>query len=74
MERLEIYNTREGKIFEIDLKPDSGVSLQLKSNLFSPIDKITLNHSFTIQAPDTSQNRQAFGVGNHVATDSDQVR
>lgn len=74
MERLEIYNTREGKIFEIDLKPDSGVSLQLKSNLFSPIDKITLNHSFTIQAPDTSQNRKAFGVGNHVAADSDQVR
>lgn len=74
MERLEIYNTREGKIFEIDLKPDSGVSLQLKSNLFSPIDKITLNHSFTIQAPDTSQNRMAFGVGNQVAADSDQVR
>ena len=74
MDRLVIYNTREKKSFEIDLKPDSGVSLQLKSNLFSPIDKITLNHSFTIQAPDTSQNRMAFGVGNHVATDSDQVR
>lgn len=74
MDRLVIYNNREKKSFEIDLKPDSGVSLQLKSNLFSPIDKITLNHSFTIQAPDTSQNRMAFGVGNHVAADSDQVR
>lgn len=74
MDCLEIFNTREGKIFEIDLKPDSGVSLQLKSNLFSPIDKITLNHSFTIQAPDTSQNRMAFGVGNQVAADSGQVR
>lgn len=74
MDRLVIYNDREKKYFEIDLKPDSGVSLQLKSNLFSPIDKITLNHSFTIQAPDTLQNRQAFGVGNQVAADSDQVR
>lgn len=74
MDRLVIYNDREKKSFEIDLKPDSGVSLQLKSNLFSPIDKITLNHSFTIQAPDTLQNRKAFGVGNHVASESDQVR
>ena len=74
MDRLVIYNDWEKKSFEIDLKPDSGVSLQLKSNLFSPIDKITLNHSFTIQAPDTLQNRQAFGVGNQVAADSDQVR
>lgn len=74
MDRLVIYNDREKKSFEIDLKPDSGVSLQLKSNIFSPIDKITLNHSFTIQAPDTLQNRQAFGVGNQVAAISDQVR
>lgn len=74
MDRLVIYNNREKKSFEIDLKPESGVSLQLKSNLFSPIDKITLNHSFTIQAPDTSQNRKAFGVGNQVSADSDQVR
>lgn len=74
MDKLEIYNEREKKSFEIDLKPDSSVSLQLKSNLFSPIDKITLNHSFTIQAPDTLQNRRAFGMGNQVAVDSDQVR
>lgn len=74
MERLEIYNEREKKSFEIDLKPDAAVSLQLKSNLFSPIDKITLNHSFTIQAPDTLQNRRAFGMGNQVAAESDQVR
>ena len=74
MERLEIYNEREKKSFEIDLKPDNSVSLQLKSNLFSPIDKITLNHSFAITAPDTLQNRRAFGVGNQVAADSDQVR
>jgi len=74
MERLEIYNEREKKSYEIDLKPDNSVSLQLKSNLFSPIDKITLNHSFTITAPDTLQNRRAFGVGNQVAADSDQMR
>ena len=74
MDKLEIYNEREKKSFEIDLKPDSAVSLQLKSNLFSPIDKITLNHSFSIIAPDTLQNRRAFGVGNQVAADSDQVR
>ena len=74
MDKLLIYNDREKKSFEIDLKPDSGVSLQMKSNLFSAIDKITLNHSFTIQAPDTLQNRRAFGVGNQVAADSDQVR
>ena len=74
MDKLEIYNNREKKSFEIDLKPDSAVSLQLKSNLFSPIDKIVLNHSFSITAPDTLQNRRAFGVGNQVAADSDQVR
>lgn len=74
MERLEIYNEREKKSFEIDLKPDNSVSLQLKSNLFSPIDKITLNHSFSITAPDTLQNRRAFGMGNQVAADTDQVR
>ena len=74
MERLEIYNEREKKSFTIDLKPDNSVSLQLKSNLFSAIDKISLNHSFTITAPDTLQNRRAFGVGNQVAADSDQVR
>ena len=74
MERLEIYNEREKKSFEIDLKPDNSVSLQLKSNLFSAIDKISLNHSFSITAPDTLQNRRAFGVGNQVAADSDQVR
>ena len=74
MDKLEIYNEREKKSFEIDLKPDSAVSLQLKSNLFSPIDKITLNHSFSITAPDTLQNRRAFGMGNQVAADSDQVR
>ena len=74
MERLEIYNEREKKSFEIDLKPDNSVSLQLKSNIFSPFDKITLNHSFTITAPDTLQNRRAFGVGNQVAADSDRVR
>ena len=74
MERLEIYNEREKKSFTIDLKPDNSVSLQLKSNLFSAIDKISLNHSFTITAPDTLQNRRAFGVGNQVAADSDAVR
>lgn len=74
MDKLEIYNEREKKSYEIDLKPDNSVSLQLKSNLFSPIDKITLNHSFTITAPDTLQNRRAFGVGNQVAADSEQVR
>lgn len=74
MDRLVIFNSREGKTFEIALKPDNSVSLQLKSNLFSAIDKITLNHSFTIQAPDTLQNRQAFGVGNQAAAESDQVR
>ena len=74
MERLEIYNEREKKSFTIDLKPDNSVSLQLKSNLFSAIDKISLNHSFTITAPDTLQNRRAFGVGNQVAADSDRVR
>ena len=74
MERLEIYNEREKKSFTIDLKPDNSVSLQLKSNIFSPIDKISLNHSFTITAPDTLQNRRAFGVGNLVAADSDAVR
>ena len=74
MERLEIYNEREKKSFEIDLKPDNSVSLQLKSNIFSPIDKITLNHSFSITAPDTLQNRRAFGMANQVAADSDQVR
>lgn len=74
MERLEIYNEREKKSFTIDLKPDNSVSLQLKSNIFSPIDKITLNHSFSITAPDTLQNRRAFGVGNQVAADSDAVR
>ena len=74
MDKLEIYNEREKKSFTIDLKPDNSVSLQLKSNLFSPIDKITLNHSFTITAPDTLQNRRAFGVGNQVAADSDAVR
>ena len=74
MERLEIYNNREKKSFEIDLKPDNSVSLQLKSNIFSAIDKISLNHSFTITAPDTLQNRRAFGVGNQVAADSDRVR
>lgn len=74
MDRLVIFNSREGKTFEIALKPDNSVSLQLKSNLFSPIDKITLNHSFTIQAPDTLQNRQAFGVGNQASAESDRVR
>lgn len=74
MDRLVIFNSREGKTFEIALKPDSSVSLQLKSNLFSPIDKITLNHSFTVQAPDTLQNRQAFGVGNQASAESDRVR
>ena len=74
MDKLEIYNEREKKSFTIDLKPDNSVSLQLKSNLFSAIDKITLNHSFTITAPDTLQNRRAFGVGNQVASDSDRVR
>lgn len=74
MDRLVIFNSREGKTFEIALKPDNSVSLQLKSNLFSPIDKITLNHSFTVQAPDTLQNRQAFGVGNQAAAESDRVR
>ena len=74
MDKLEIYNEREKKSFEIDLKPDNSVSLQLKSNIFSPIDKISLNHSFTITAPDTLQNRRAFGVGNQVAADSDAVR
>lgn len=74
MDKLEIYNEREKKSFTIDLKPDNSVSLQLKSNLFSAIDKISLNHSFTITAPDTLQNRRAFGVGNQVAADSDRVR
>ena len=74
MERLEIYNEREKKSFEIDLKPDNSVSLQLKSNIFSPIDKVTLNHSFSITAPDTLQNRRAFGMANQVAADSEQVR
>ena len=74
MDKLEIYNSREKKSFTIDLKPDNSVSLQLKSNLFSAIDKISLNHSFTITAPDTLQNRRAFGVGNQVAADSDAVR
>lgn len=74
MDRLEIYNEREKKSFEIDLKPDNSVSLQLKSNVFSPIDKISLNHSFSITAPDTLQNRKAFGVGNNAAIDADQVR
>ena len=74
MERLEIYNEREKKSFTIDLKPDNSVSLQLKSNLFSAIDKISMNHSFTITAPDTLQNRRAFGVSNQVAADSDAVR
>lgn len=74
MERLEIYNEREKKSFEIDLKPDNSVSLQLKSNIFSAIDKISLNHSFTITAPDTLQNRRAFGMGNQVAAESDQMR
>lgn len=74
MERLEIYNEREKKSYEIDLKPDNSVSLQLKSNLFSPIDKITLNHSFSITAPDTLQNRRAFGIANNAAIDADQVR
>lgn len=74
MERLEIYNEQVEKSFEIDLKPDSAVSLQLNSNIFSPIDKITLNHSFSITAPDTLQNRRAFGVGNIVASEAEEVR
>lgn len=74
MDAIEIYNNKENKSYTLDMKADSGVSLQLKSNIFSAIDKITLNHSFTVAVPDTLNNRKAFGCANVVTMDSDAAR
>ena len=45
-----------------DIGTDLSVSLQYKSNLFSPVDKMVLNYSLTVSLPITIRNRAIFGM------------
>lgn len=45
-----------------DVGSDLSVSLQYKSNLFSEVDKLSLNYSLTVSLPITIRNRSIFGM------------
>lgn len=45
-----------------DVSSDLSVSLQYKSNLFSEVDKLSLNYSLTVSLPITIRNRAIFGM------------
>ena len=45
-----------------DVSSDLSVSLQYKSNLFSAVDKLSLNYSLTVSLPITIRNRAIFAM------------
>ena len=58
-----------------DVSSDLSVSLQYKSNLFSAVDKLSLNYSLTVSLPVTIRNRAIFGMaGVNINSDAPRKR
>lgn len=58
----------------VDMKPDTRIMLNFKSNLLGDISKITASNSYTIPLPKTVRNRRIFDAADIPSYESSMIR